>query len=150
VSHTLITDFFGGRTEATGGGRPQSPPGTQDFWVASSSGPGARALTWDPADGSWTVVVMNADGRPGIDVSADLGARLPALGWIAVGLVLAGAVLLVGGVILIAGSIRRRRAGRATTDAKAGPEVTAGAPATSEPRTPAPDRESQERSHAER
>jgi hypothetical protein len=47
---------------------------------------------WKPANGSWTVVVMNADGQPGIDVRADLGARVPAVPWIAVGVLAAGAV----------------------------------------------------------
>ena len=112
VSHTLISDFWGNRVQATGGGTPGSAPGTRGFWVASATGPGARSLVWDPANGSWTVVVMNADGRPGIDVRADLGARMPALPWIAVGVLAAGAVFAVGGALLIAGAIRRRRAGR--------------------------------------
>jgi hypothetical protein len=56
---------------------------------------------------------MNADGRPGIDMGADLGARMPAVLWIALGVLAAGAVFLVGGVLLIAGAIRARRAGQA-------------------------------------
>ena len=75
VNHTVISEFWGDKAEAVDGGRPASAPGTQDFWVASDTGPGARTLEWDPTDGSWTVVVMNADGRPGIAVGADLGAR---------------------------------------------------------------------------
>ena len=94
--------------ETVAGGRPGSAPGTQDFWVASDTGRGARTLEWDPADGSWTVVVMHADGRPGIDVGADLGARLPALPWIALGVLIAGAVFLTGGGLLSAGAVRRR------------------------------------------
>jgi uncharacterized membrane protein YdfJ with MMPL/SSD domain len=113
VNHTLVSDFFGNKVEAVGGGTPRSAPGTQNFWVASSSGPGARNLVWDSTKGAWTVVVMNADGRRGIDVRADLGARVPALLWIAVGLLVAGAVLLVGGVLLIAGAMRGGRASRA-------------------------------------
>ncbi len=115
VNHTVITDYWGNSVEAVGGGKPRSAPGAQDFWVASSSGPGARALVWDPADGSWAVVVMNADGRPGINVGADLGARIPALPWITVGLLLVGAISLAGGALLIAGAIRRRRAGGVST-----------------------------------
>jgi hypothetical protein len=109
VSHTVISDFWANGVEATHGGTPASAPGTQDFWVASSTGPGARTLTWDPANGSWTVVMMNADARPGIDVRADLGARIPALPWIGVGLLVAGAVFAAGGALLIAVAIRRRR-----------------------------------------
>jgi hypothetical protein len=97
VNHTVISDFFGDKVEPVGGGRAESPPGTQGFWAASATGSGAQTLVWDPAKGSWTVVVMNADGRAGIDVSADLGAKVSALLWISVGLVAAGAVFLVGG-----------------------------------------------------
>ena len=58
---------------------------------------------------------MNADGRPGIDVGADQGARMPAVLWIAVGVLAAGTVLIAGGSLLIAGAIRRRRASQAST-----------------------------------
>jgi hypothetical protein len=112
VSHTVISDFWGGTVENVGGSAPTSAPGTQDFWVASTSGPGIRTVEWEPIDGSWTVVVMNADGGPGVAVAADLGARMPAVLWIAVGLLAAGAVFAVGGALLIAGAIRGRRAGR--------------------------------------
>jgi hypothetical protein len=115
VNHTVITEFFGDKTEAVEGGTPQSPPGTQNFWVASATGSGTQTLVWDPADGSWTVVVMNADGRPGISVGADLGARFPALPWIALGLLVVGAILMAGGVLLIVGAFRRRRPDQATT-----------------------------------
>ena len=107
VNHTVVSDFWTDTVEAVSGGAPASAPGAQDFWVASATGPGAQTLTWDPADGSWTVVVMNADGRPGIDVRADLGARVPALPWIAIGVLAAGAVFAAGGALLIAGAIRR-------------------------------------------
>ena len=108
VDHTIITDFWDENVKAVGGGPLGSPPGAQPFWVASSAGPGTRTLTWKPAEGSWTVVVANADGRPAVDVEADLGARMPALPWIALGLLVAGAVFLAGGVLLIVGATRRR------------------------------------------
>jgi hypothetical protein len=111
VNHTVISEFWGDETEAVDGGPAGTPPGTQDFWVASASGPGDQTVERDPADGSWSVVVMNADGRPGIDVGADLGARMPAVPWIALGFLVAGAIFMAGGVLLIAGAIR----GRAST-----------------------------------
>ena len=116
VSHTFISSFFTNREEFIDGGTSGSPPATQGFWVASASGPGAQTVEWEPADGSWTVVVMNADGQPGIGVVAtDLGARYPALVWIAFGVLAGGAVFLVGGVLLIAGAVRRSRTRRART-----------------------------------
>jgi hypothetical protein len=112
VNHTVITEFWEEKVETVAGGQPRSAPATQDFWVASSTGPGPRTLEWDPTDGSWTVVVMNAEGRPGISVGADLGARLPAVLWIAIGFLAAGAVFLAGGALLIAGAFPRARTPR--------------------------------------
>jgi hypothetical protein len=150
VNHTLISDFFRDRVEAISGGKPPSPPGSQDFWAASASGRRAQTLVWDPADGSSTVVVMNADGRPGIHVAADLGAKLPPLLWIAIGLLLVGAVLLVGGALVVAGAIRRRRAGRPGTEARAHGVSTLGAPPTSSgDQIATADPEYERRSHAE-
>jgi hypothetical protein len=115
VSHTLISDFWADTARAIGGGAPGSAPGTQGFWAASAAGPGPQTLRWHPAPGSWTVVVMNADGRPGIHVRADLGATYPTLAWIAAGLLAAGAVFGAGAALLITGAIRRRGASRART-----------------------------------
>jgi hypothetical protein len=109
VDHTVITEFWGEETETVAGDARPSPPRSQDFWVAPSTGSGPRTLEWDPTDGSWSIVVMNADGEAGIDVGADLGARAPALPWIALGLLVAGAVFLVGGALVIVGALRHRR-----------------------------------------
>lgn len=110
VGHTLISDFWSNSVQPIAGGVPGSPPGTQDFWVASATGSGAQTLTWDPANGSWTVVVIHADGRAGIDVGTDLGATYPALLGIAAALLVAGGVFQIGGGLLIVGAIRRSRA----------------------------------------
>jgi hypothetical protein len=109
VNHTLITEFWGNQAQTIGGGTPASAPGTQSFWVASASGTGTQTVNWDPQNGSWSVVVMNADGRPGIRVGADLGATYPTLLGIAIGTLVFGALLLVVGVLLIVGAIRRSR-----------------------------------------
>jgi len=113
VHHTVVTEFFRDKVEAVDGGPARSAPGRQRFWVASDTGRGTRTVLWDPSKGSWTVVVMNADARPGVDVAADLGARMPAVLWIALGVLAAGAVLIAGGVLLIVGAVRGRRAGPA-------------------------------------
>ena len=108
VKRTVISEFFRDELKTVDGGPAHSAPGTEDFWVASAAGRGTQTLAWTPVTGSWTVVLMNADARPGLDVSADLGARMPAVLWLAVGLLSAGAVLIAGGAFLIAGAIRRR------------------------------------------
>jgi hypothetical protein len=115
VSDTVISDFWADGVQNVPGDKAGSAPGTQTFWVASTGGSGARTLVWEPAKGSWSVVVMNADGRPGIDVGADLGAKMPALLWIGIGLLVMGAVFAAAGAFLIVGSFRRSRGGRART-----------------------------------
>jgi hypothetical protein len=109
VSHTMISDFWSGSVQPIGGDATASSPGRQDFWVASDTGPGPRTLTWDPTGGSWSVVVMDAGGQPGVDATADLGATIPILVWISVGLLLIGGVFLAGAVLLVVGAIRRGR-----------------------------------------
>jgi hypothetical protein len=109
VDRTVISEFFEDKVEPVDGGTAGSAPGTQDFWVASSSGAGPRTVVWEPSDGSWSVVVMNADARPALDVEADLGARFAALPWIALGVFVAGAIFAAGGGLLIVGAFRNSR-----------------------------------------
>lgn len=116
VKHTVITEFWGDKVEPVGGGRVRSAPGAQPFWVATSTGLGTRTVVWKPRRGTWTVAVMRADGRPGVEVRADLGARMPALPWVALGMVVAGLVFLTGAVLLIVGAIRRRVAVTGVSD----------------------------------
>jgi hypothetical protein len=111
VSRTVIEDLWTDTVSTSGGGTPGSAPGTEDFWVASVEGAGPQTLTWDPANGSWTVVVMNAEGKPGVSVATDLGAEMPLLMAIAAGSLVFGALFLVGGVLLIVGAVRRSRTG---------------------------------------
>jgi hypothetical protein len=110
VNHTSISDFWTNKMQTIDGGAPGSAPGTDDFWVASSTGTGPRTLTWVPTNGSWSLVVMNADGRPRVDVRADLGATMPALRWIGVALLMGGVLFFVVGVLLMVGATRRSRA----------------------------------------
>lgn len=108
VDRTVISEFFEDKVERVDGGRARSKPGSQDFWVASATGTGTQTVRWEPSDGSWTVVVMNADARPVLDIDADLGARFAALPWIALGVLIAGAVFAAGGGLLITGALRKR------------------------------------------
>ena len=91
------------------GGEPSGPPTDQDFWTASATGPGTQQLTWDPAEGDWMFVMMNADGSAGVSVDARIGATAPALGGIAWGLIGAGLFLMLLGVLVMVLALRRRR-----------------------------------------
>ena len=53
------------------------------------------------------VVAMNADGSRPVSLEVNLAATLPALPWIAAGLLAGGIVFLIGGVLLIVIPVRR-------------------------------------------
>ena len=103
VAHSELDDFHRGRPEyvEVPGGRPPTPPGAQSFWVAESLGVGNRRVDWEPEDGVWTVVAMNAGAARGVAVEAEIGAELDWLIWLGVGFTIAGFVFLIGGTILI-------------------------------------------------
>ena len=53
---------------------------------------------------------MNADGRPGVTADAAIGARLSFLGWVAGGLLAAGAVVAALTALLLVLALRDRSA----------------------------------------
>jgi len=109
VERSVIDDLgTGGRDEVTvPGGLPTGPPGEQDFWSAKASGPGTQQLDWEPEEGDWLFVVMNADGSAGVSIDARVGATVPALGGLGWGLLGSGAFLTLIGVSLLVIAIRR-------------------------------------------
>jgi hypothetical protein len=118
-AHATITDVETSPLRGTTRTEPGAPviaaPDLQRFWAASSYGAGQRELRWKVQDGDWSVVVMNADGAPGVDADVSAGADLPlltALGWSVLGG--GGLLLLTGGGLIAFGLVgrRRRMAGR--------------------------------------
>jgi hypothetical protein len=57
--------------------------------------------------GDWMVVAMNADGSRPVSMQVNVAATLPALPWIAAGLLVGGFACLIAGVLLIAVPLRR-------------------------------------------
>jgi hypothetical protein len=108
VSRARVTSFGGdSRARTVSGGAPSTPPADQDFWLDSSIGTGELAVTIPEETGSWAVVVMNADASRGIDVTADIGATLPSLGWLAIAALAIGGVMLTIGAALMVWAVRR-------------------------------------------
>jgi hypothetical protein len=116
VPYATVTGFPGshGVSYLTQGGtvRPAAPL-TRHFWTAQASGTGQQTITWAARGGDWMVVVMNASGAPGIAVSADAGATIPALTGIAAGLLIGGVVVAAGAAALLVIPIRRASRGPA-------------------------------------
>jgi hypothetical protein len=123
TAHTRITDLdyhpFHADYATTGGTRRAAAPTIQRIWSAQAHGHGTQTLTWDVADGDWSVVVMNADGSPGVNADVRAGANVPfldELAWVGLGI---GTVLLLGSAALIYTGARTPR----------GPLPEAGTPA---------------------
>lgn len=118
TAHTMVDDIdyapFGiggfdpGYRDKPGAGRA-GRPADETFWTASASGAGVQDLEWDVGRGDWSIVVMNADGSPGVSAGVKAGAKLPVLdelAWTVVG----GGVLFVfvtAGLVMLA--VRPRR-----------------------------------------
>lgn len=83
-----------------------APPGDQTFWVASSEGVGTQELLWEATDGLWAVVVMNADGEPGISADTDVGVKAGFVLPLAITLAAVGAVLTAAAVGVIVAAAR--------------------------------------------
>lgn len=91
------------KSSRAGDARPK-PPASQTFWVARDSGRTA-SIDWKIRDGSYRIVVMNADGSRGVSTASSVALDLPNLGAIALAALLAGIVAILGGVALVAPSI---------------------------------------------
>jgi len=93
VSHATVEDFevspFSVAYADHAGDRVPEAPASRRIWTASS----ASDLRWQLEKGRWAVVVMNADGSPGVDANVALGAQVGPLLPTGVGLALFGAAV---------------------------------------------------------
>jgi hypothetical protein len=83
------------------------PPGQQSFWVVRSSSTDPSML-WKATNGSYRIVIMNADASAGVDSRVRLAVTLPHLFGIAIALLVTGAICFVGGIALVVVGARRR------------------------------------------
>jgi hypothetical protein len=115
VAHTTVSDLddspFEERSTEHGGESRPTAPADAGIWTASAQGSGKQTVTWDVADGDWSLVVMNADGSRNVDADVSAGAKvtfLDELGWSAIG---AGTALLVTAIGLTVLAVRPPRSG---------------------------------------
>jgi Domain of unknown function (DUF4389) len=108
VEHDVVTDLDDEpEYERRPGGAPRAAPETS-IWEVSASGTGEQTVDWEPQDGDWRVVLMNADASRGVAAEASIGAELDSLLWIGIGLLVAGALLAAGAALAITAGVRRR------------------------------------------
>jgi hypothetical protein len=123
TAHAQLTDVstspFRAHYRPYAGAAPATAPGQQRIWAASVRGDGRQTLTWDVEHGSWSIVVMNADGSRGVDARISAGANVPILSTVGWGALGAGLVLLLAAAGLVALGVRS-----AGTSAPQGPGAT--------------------------
>lgn len=105
VRHSTIEDVSYGPFDVSYSTQPGTAipgrPAAQRFWTASSAGAGRQTVAWKVQNGSWRVVVMNADGSPGVTTNAKVGATVHgALAVVLVALAL-GLALVAGALALV-------------------------------------------------
>jgi hypothetical protein len=81
-------------------------PVDQDFWVARSTGATSAATSWHLHDGKYRVVVMNADGTPGIHADGKFGLHVPWLAPVAFTALGGGAAVLLAGITILVLGLR--------------------------------------------
>jgi hypothetical protein len=130
VQHSTVVGFSdrSGSTvpqyvESPGAG-PKQPPGSSDIWVARASGNGPVTLTWPMRSGTWSVVVMNADGSANVSADVRVGATFPGVGWVSTGMIIAGVVLLLVTGLLLYIALRRQRTAEPTGPPSRSTEVS--------------------------
>jgi hypothetical protein len=109
VAHDEITDWDSTQDDITEvvyarneGTTEPAAPETKDFWVASVSGSGEQTLDWTIESGEWALVIMNADGSPGVSADVRFGVATPSVLFpIGLASLIVGLVALVGGARLI-------------------------------------------------
>jgi hypothetical protein len=103
-----ISDFeidpFKMKHDQRAGEKRVAPPGKQSIWLAK----GSDALDWTADSGTYRLVVMNADGSPGVRAHGDASVTIPHTAAIAWSLVGGGLLLVLSGAATIALARRPR------------------------------------------
>jgi hypothetical protein len=112
VEHDVLTDVdfdpFRAHYDRLSGTQTPGPPAAQTFWVAQAHGNGTQVLTWEVDSGTWSVVLMNADGSSGVDARVKAGAEIPYALWIGLGVLVIGILIAAGATLMIVKGWRRR------------------------------------------
>lgn len=86
---------------------PLTAPAGLDWWTVKAAGPGKQSITWPVVDGRYDVVVMNADGSPGVDAKVTFGVEVDGIFGSCLMVFGGGLLLMFAGLLLM--FVRRRR-----------------------------------------
>jgi len=108
VTDFSVSPFHLSVTRQSGAGTA-TPPGNEDLWVASAASHSIADLTWPVQDGDYRIVVMNADGTPGLTSVAQVRLELPNAFPISLGVLIGSGALAAAGIALLTLAITRTR-----------------------------------------
>jgi hypothetical protein len=91
----------------TDGAAAPARPADRPVWTVSATGPGERTIDVPVHAGGQRLVVMNADAGAGVDVTAALSVRAAFLRRLAIGLLVAAAVVAPAGGLVLAAGVRQ-------------------------------------------
>jgi hypothetical protein len=113
VAHDEVTDFDleHVRTKRMRHAGDLTPPApvAEHFWRRSASGAGRQVIRWPVESGRWSVVVMNADGTPGVHTRVAIGAKVGFVLWLGIALLAVGTPFVAGGAFAVYRGARPRR-----------------------------------------
>ena len=99
---------------AMGSSAPELPA-SQTFWTVSAQGPGTQQIESRLRTGSWSLVIMNADGSRPVVVDLQAGLRSTLFTPVTWGALAAGLLLLAGAILMIVGGASGLGAGTRST-----------------------------------
>ena len=102
VIDEFAEDSFEWSYKASESEQAPAAPTTVDIWMISTYGTGEQVLDWEVRSGDVSFVVMNERATEGMAFEASVGARVPLVKPLGVGLLIGGGVTLALGTILLA------------------------------------------------
>jgi hypothetical protein len=106
ISDFTFRPFHTQYIQHSGTAKPASPA-TQTFWVASATGSGTQTMQWNVTSGTYSLVLMNADGSAPVDTQVSFAIKVPEIVHAAgLGLLIGGIVILVAGGVMIFFAVR--------------------------------------------
>jgi len=104
TAHDELTEVSSGTARydrSIGARQAVADPQSQDFWLASGTGAGSATVTWQATNGDFAVVLVNADGSPGIVADVRAATEVPDLTGLGAGLLTTGIILFLLAVVLV-------------------------------------------------